>query len=197
MSITRRNVLRGNIALALVLTANDITLRSGCAAAKSYFPKSAFRDLGEYDADEPEAWSRYLRLFNEPVLFQSHDSRFSIRLAIAPAFSDGYVIRIMEGARGRITGVKKRLRRADLLAVSSPLNVTMAELQQIKRMVSEEKFWNLTNRQEVVVTDGVRLLLEVKDGTRYHAVYSPGLLDNGFSRIARILMTLASVEVPV
>lgn len=167
-----------------------------CAAANSYFPSSEFRDLEKYNADEPAAWSKYLSLFKEPVLFRDNSSVFVVRLTVAPAFSAGMIIRISEGRNGLIVGVSKDLPRGGSGPTSDSFPVNAGDLALVKRALATEDFWNLGNHQSVVTTDGMQLLLEVRQGKKYHVVYTNGPVDNPLFRIARTLLDIAHQHFP-
>jgi hypothetical protein len=186
----RAQVLFGVLIFAL------IPIGATCAEIRSYFPATEFHDLETYNADEPKAWSDYLSLFGEPILFDDDSSEFAIRLTLAPAFSNGAVIRIFQNKAGLIQGVTKRFLRTSQTVVASNFDVSQSDLKIIKLAISRERFWALGNKQRVITTDGVPMLLEIKCGSRYHVVYVSDALEGPVLRIAQLLATTGHVHLP-
>jgi hypothetical protein len=160
----------------------------------SYFPATEFRDLDIYNVDRPQSWAKYLALFKEPNIYSNKSVRFSIRLTASPAFDDGLVIRISQNGSGHLFGVIKQLRRSTLTASSSTFHPDDAQLKRIRQALRREDFWNLGNHQTTVTTDGTELLLEVKEGDKYHVVYVGSTLDGPIGRIAKTLTDIAHMK---
>jgi len=168
----------------------------GCTETRSYFPRTEFRDLEAYNADEPKAWSNYLSLFKEPILFNDRSVVFAIRVTLAPAFSDGLIIRIQKNRDGSIEGTVKHLARQTQVLATGTFAANNDDLDAVEAVLNDEKFWLIGNRQTVVTTDGIQLLVEVKEGGRYHVAYTNGPIDTPLWKIAKTMARVAHTSLP-
>ena len=184
----------------IAVCSSPLLMKTGAQAAKSdlakaaqYFPATEFQDVEAYDSGVPDAWAEYLASLREAPLFSDGTADFAIRLTVSPAFPSGSVIRISESGDGGVIGVMKRFSYGTTKPITSTITVSKADLDRIKRFLTAADVWTLSNRQPVINTDGQALLLEVKRGHQYHAVYTG---DGGRGPIAVIARLLDEIAHP-
>jgi hypothetical protein len=90
--------------------------------------------------------------------------------------------------------MSKHLSRTSEVLTSFSFVVTRTDISKIRQVLSVEHFWSLNNHQQSVTTDGTELLLEVRDGDKYHVVYAGSTLDGPILRIAEVVAGIAHVH---
>ncbi len=141
----------------------------------SYFPPTEFADLDIYDADVPDRFSKYLRGAEESILFDDQAIEFAARLTIISSFEGGIVLLVQKNSDGSTTGRSKRFAQREggigKLLESTRVTVSTEELHALRQLAVSADFWSVDNQQELIGSDGSAWVLEVKDGSCYHAVY--------------------------
>lgn len=155
---------------------------SGCEASSErsgislYIPKTEFTDLESYESNLPRLFSDYLKAANEPVIFDDSSVAFAVRLTIQGAFKGGIVVRVEENRNGDAVAQFKRFgpKRPDNtepLVEQGEIRLTKNAIMELRKFVAQQGFWAVTNKQEVIGSDGSYWVVEVKDGQKYHVVY--------------------------
>lgn len=157
-------------ALLFVATLSVSRAATQNSLKERYFPPSEFGDLEQSRATEPHAWAEYLAALKEPPLVGNKKLHFAIRLAIAPAFPTGKVVRVLEDTSGTTVGTSRHFYYGTFNLISTDLSVRKQDISSIRKALSDDGFWTLNNHQSVIVTDGPSVLLEVWDNGKYHAV---------------------------
>jgi hypothetical protein len=183
-------------ALGLMETASSSPKQASTPRLRPYFPTTEFRDLTS-DAILVPSFEKHLAELAEPVLYDLPGVHYAVRVTWMTPFYGDAVLRI-EDAGGRVRFVYKR--RPSIAAPDTKKDVdlrgelTREALTKLTSNIDTEGFFALTNQQNVVATDGTIWLLEVYDGSRYHAVYRVGPFSTPVQNIGRLAATLAGIQ---
>jgi hypothetical protein len=182
--------------VACVQHASSASQDAQRAVQKRYFPTSEFADL-KYDSIFIPMFEKHLADLDEPVLYSRPGVHYAVRVTWLTPFYGDAVLRI-EDTGEYINFIYKR--RPSIAAPDTKKNIDLhGELsrEEFARLTSEiqrESFFSLTNKQNVVATDGTIWLLEVYDGDKYHAVYRIGPFSTPVQNIGRLAASLANIN---
>ncbi|HEX5324011.1 MAG TPA: hypothetical protein VFW40_09505 [Capsulimonadaceae bacterium] len=164
---------------------------------KRYFPESEFKDL-TYDSFLIQSFKKHLTDLDEPILYGQPGVRYALRVTWMTPFYGDAVLRI-EDSGERVSFVYKR--RPNIGSPDTKRNIdTRGELSRtaFAKLTSEiqrEKFFSVTNKQNIAATDGTIWLLEVYNGSDYHAVYRVGPFSTPVQKIGRLAASLAKIDI--
>jgi hypothetical protein len=182
--------------VACVQQASSASQIAQRAVHERYFPTSEFADL-KYDSIFVPIFERHLADLDEPVLYNLPGVRYAVRVTWLTPFYGDAVLRV-EDTGEHINFIYKR--RPSVAAPDTKKNIdlhgelTREEFAKLTLEIQRERFFSLTNKQNVVATDGTIWLLEAYDGTRYHAVYRIGPFSTPVQNIGRLAASLANID---
>jgi hypothetical protein len=164
---------------------------------KRYFPSSEFADVRPGSILVP-TFEEHLATLDEPSLYDQPRIHYAVRVTWLTPFYGDAMLRI-EDTGEQVSFVYKR--RPTIAAPDTKSNATLRG--EIKRsafaglveMIQKDTAFSLTNKQDVVATDGTIWLLEVFDGKRYHAVYRIGPFSTPVQNIGRHAASLANINI--
>lgn len=147
------------------------SVRTACPAGEEYFPRATFQYIY---GDATDAYARRLRNMGEPSLScgRASDTE-AYRLLWLPSFSNIVAVRISREAQECRLDATSLSRAGDETQVvgRTSRRLTTAEWREFKAVFTESDFWQLpATVDEIPSTDGWRWVMEVQDGSRYHAV---------------------------
>jgi hypothetical protein len=142
-----------------------------------YFPATELTDDNGYH----RRWfSRYFLTMNEPVLYRQINVDYSVRLTRLTDEVDAFSLRIDRLNNGEIFASYKRFNyvRAGELnprpAAVLARKLAPAEFSRLTAEVARQEFFSLPEQTEFV-EGNIVWLLEVYDGTKFHAVVTPAM----------------------
>jgi len=149
---------------------------SACTTSDpGYFPPTELSDDNGY----LRRWfGRHFLTMNEPVLYRQVNVTYSVRLTRLIDEVDAFSLRIDRLANGEIFSSYKRfnyVRAGDLNPRPAAVvahKLTPAEFSRLTAEVGRQNFFSLAEQSEFL-EGNIVWLLEVYDGTNFHAVVRP------------------------
>ena len=173
------------IASALVLV-----VLCGCTTNDSgYFPPTELSDDGGYF----NRWfSRYLLSMNEPVLHRQINVNYAVRLTRLTDEVDAFTLRIDRLTNGEIFSSYKRfnyVRAGEINPRATAVishKLTTGDLALLATEIGRQDFFAMPEQTEFI-EGNIVWLLEVFDGTNFHAIVRPAAQRNQpFGSIAAV-----------
>ena len=160
------------VAIALLLLA----VACGCTTSDAgYFPTT---ELREDDGYLRRWFGRHFLTMNEPVLYRQINVDYAVRLTRFTDEVDAFSLRIDRLTNGEILSSYKRfnyVRAGELNPRATSVvahKLTPAEFSRLTAEVGRQNFFSLAEQTEFV-EGNIVWLLEVYDGTNFHAVVRP------------------------
>lgn len=192
-------VVLGALASTAACAADPSAGPSGAGPTQEkYFPDSEFTEL--YAAEEfVPVFVNDLRSLHEPVIYNRRDLVFACRVTLLTSFRGRQVLRIEQKISGATSAVYKVQQPGEdqehlRLSVFHP-RFLRRSVRDIVASVERADFFSMSNKQEVVATDGNALLVEVLYRGQYHAVYRNLKFAGRLADIARVAAKAAHVGV--
>jgi hypothetical protein len=170
----------------------------GCTTSDAgYFPATELRDDDGYY----RRWfGRHFLTMNEPVLYRQVNVDYAVRLTRFTDEVDAFSLRIDRLINGEIFSSYKRfnyVRAGELNPRATAVvahKLTPAEFSRLTAEVGRQNFFSLAEQTEFV-EGSIVWLLEVYDGTNFHAVVRP-VAQRGqpFGTIAAIAGEVAQIR---
>jgi hypothetical protein len=186
--------VRAGVSFALIVLA----LAGGCTTNDAgYFPTAELRDDDGYY----RRWfGRHFLTMNEPILYRQINVDYSVRLTRFTDEVDAFSLRIDRLASGEIFASYKRFNyvRAGELnprpAAVLARKLAPAEFSRLTAEIGRQEFFSLPEQPEFV-EGNIVWLLEVYDGTNFHAVVTPVMQRNRpFGAIAAVAGEVAQIR---
>jgi hypothetical protein len=171
---------------------------SACATNDAgYFPAT---ELTQDDGYYRRWFGRNFLAMNEPILYRQINVDYSVRLTRFTDEVDAFSLRIDRLNNGEIFSSYKRfayLRAGELNPRATSIvahKLAAADFSRLTAEVGRQNFFALPDRTEFV-EGNIVWLLEVYDGTKFHAVITPVMQASpGFGAIAAIAGEVAQVR---
>lgn len=164
--------VRHTISLALL----SFVLISACTTNDAgYFPPTELSDDGGYFN---RVFSRHLLTMNEPVLHRQVNVNYSVRLTRLTDDVDAFSLRIDRLANGEIFSSYKRfnyVRAGEINPRATAViahKLTSGDFARLAAEIGRQDFFSMPEQTEFI-EGNIVWLLEVFDGTNFHAVVRP------------------------
>jgi hypothetical protein len=180
----RRTIVLAFVSLLGACTTNDA----------GYFPAT---ELAEDDGYYRRWFGRYFLTMNEPILHRQINVDYSVRLTRLTDEVDAFSLRIDRLNSGEIFSSYKRfnyVRAGELNPRPTAVIAQKLAPADFARLTAEIDRQNFFSLPEQFVEGNIVWLLEVYDGTNFHAVITPVMQrGQGFGAIAAVAGELAQL----